>query len=124
MGGGSHLLTAAKSSRDRMSETGFDGLVLGSMAAYRPRSLGASPNDNGNGMRVQVQCHAGRKADERPIRFQLGERHFMVEEILDQWYGPDDEFFKVRADDGNLYILRHHPLEDEWSLEFFRQTAK
>jgi hypothetical protein len=48
----------------------------------------------------------------------------MVEEILDQWYGPDDEFFKVRADDGNLYILRHHPLEDEWSLESFRQTAK
>ena len=48
----------------------------------------------------------------------------MVEEVLDQWYGPDDEFFKVRADDGNLYILRHQALEDEWSLESFRQTAR
>jgi hypothetical protein len=75
-------------------------------------------------MRLQVQCYAGRKADERPIRFQLGDRDFMVEEVLDQWYGPDDEFFKVRADDGNLYILRHHPLEGEWSLESFLQTAK
>jgi hypothetical protein len=37
---------------------------------------------------------------------------------------PDGEFFKVRADDGNLYILRHHPLEGEWSLESFLQTAK
>ena len=75
-------------------------------------------------MRIRVQCYAARKADERPIRFQLGERDFMVAEVLDQWYGPNDEFFKVRADDGNLYILRHHGGDDEWSLESFRQTAK
>ena len=31
----------------------------------------------------------------------------MVEEVLDEWYGPDDSFFKFRADDGNLYIIRH-----------------
>jgi hypothetical protein len=74
-------------------------------------------------MRIQVQCYAARKADERPIRFQLGVRDFMVEEVLDQWYGPDEEFFKVRADDGNLYVLRHQGLEDEWRLESFRQTA-
>ena len=42
------------------------------------------------------------------MRFQLGEREYLIEEVLDQWYGPDDNFFKVRADDGNLYILRHH----------------
>ena len=54
-------------------------------------------------MRLQVQCYAGRKAD--------------------QWYGPDDTFFKVRADDGNLYILRHNQPADEWCLESFRQTA-
>jgi hypothetical protein len=44
-----------------------------------------------------------------------------VEELLDQWYGPDDVFYKVRADDGNLYILRHNEREDEWSLESFRR---
>ena len=75
-------------------------------------------------MRIQVQCYAARKADERPIRFQLGDRDYMVEEVLDQWYGPDHEFFKVRADDGNLYILRHQAMEDEWSLESFRQIAR
>lgn len=74
-------------------------------------------------MRVQVQCYAGRKADERPVRFTLGEREYMVEEVLDQWYGPDDTFFKVRADDGNLYILRHDASQDEWSLESFRRLA-
>ena len=53
-------------------------------------------------MKVRVPCYAGRKADERPIRFQLGNHDYMVEEVLDQWYGPDDEFFKVRADDGQF----------------------
>lgn len=37
-------------------------------------------------MRLRVQCYAGSKADERPLRFQLGERLYLVEEILDQWY--------------------------------------
>jgi hypothetical protein len=46
----------------------------------------------------------------------------MVDEVLDQWHGPDDVFFKVRADDGNLYILRRNTPADEWTLESFRQT--
>jgi len=73
-------------------------------------------------MRLRVECYAGRKADERPVRFQLGDRPYCVEEVLDQWYGPGDTFFKVRADDGNLYILRHNGLADEWSLESFRRV--
>jgi hypothetical protein len=77
-----------------------------------------------NRLGLQVQCYAGRNTDERPVRFQLKDRDFIVEEVLDQWYGPDDLFFKVRADDGNLYILRHNLPRDSWSLESFRQTAK
>ncbi len=74
-------------------------------------------------MKLRVECYAGRKADERPVRFQLGERDHMVDEIVDQWFGPDDAFFKVRADDGNLYILRPRTsaAEEEWSLEAFRE---
>ena len=71
-------------------------------------------------MTVRVVCYAGRKADERPIRFYLDDHEYVVEEVVDQWYGPDDTFFKVRATDGNLYILRHVGGEDEWRLESFR----
>jgi len=35
--------------------------------------------------------------------------------------GPDDTFFKVRADDRNLYILRRNTSRDEWTLESFRR---
>ena len=41
-------------------------------------------------MRLDLECYSGRKADERPVRFQMGEHPYLVEEILDQWYGPDD----------------------------------
>jgi hypothetical protein len=73
-------------------------------------------------MKLRVECYAGRKSDERPVRFQLGDRNYMVDEVLDQWYGPDDAFFKVRTDDGNLYVLRRNVSGDEWSLESFRQV--
>ena len=74
-------------------------------------------------MRVRVECYSGGKADERPVRFCLDERGYMVEEVLDQWYGPSDVFFKVRADDGTLYILRRSESasEEAWSLEAFRE---
>ena len=70
---------------------------------------------------MQVRTYSGVKADERPVRFELDGREYMVEEILDRWYGPDDTFFKLRADDNNIYILRHSPATDTWSLESFRK---
>jgi hypothetical protein len=77
-------------------------------------------------MQVRVECYSGSKADERPVRFYLGEQLRMVEEVLDQWYGPDDISFKIRADDGNLYILRQSTsnAEREWSLESFREIKR
>ena len=72
-------------------------------------------------MKVEVVCYSGYKGDERPVHFRQGGQDYFVEELLDQWYGPDDVFYKVRADDGNLYILRHNEREDEWSLESFRR---
>ena len=73
-------------------------------------------------MRVDVHCYPGRVRDERPVRFRLGEHEYMVEEVLDQWYGPEDVIFKVRADDGNVYILRHQTsaLDGDWNLISFR----
>ena len=75
---------------------------------------------------LKVECYAGYRADERPLHFSLagGGRDFQVSEVLDQWYGPDYRCFKVRADDGNLYILRHEEQEDIWTLDSFRRESK
>ena len=76
-------------------------------------------------MRLRVKCYAGYKAEQQPQCFFLGERRFEVCEVLDQWYGPDDFYVRVRADDGNIYILRHseNPNQDLWTLESFRRAS-
>ncbi len=71
-------------------------------------------------MRVAVECYAGYKADERPQQFTIRGRQFEVVEVLDRWYDPEAVFFRVRADDGNLYILRHDERVGDWTLESFR----
>ena len=77
-------------------------------------------------MRLHVVCYSGRKEDERPLRFQLDGHEYFVEEVVDQWYGSDDAFFKVLANDGNLYVLRRRVagIEGEWSLESFRDLTR
>jgi hypothetical protein len=78
------------------------------------------------GMKLEVDCYSGRTADERPVRFRLEGHEYMVEEVLDQWYGPSDAFYKVRADDGNLYIMRREASTPDgpWHLESFRQLPR
>lgn len=77
-------------------------------------------------MKVQAECYAGRKADERPVRFQLDDHEYMIEEVLDSWHGPEHVFFKVRADDGNDYILRHQTSvpDGDWELVSFREQPR
>jgi hypothetical protein len=74
-------------------------------------------------MKLEVECHSGRKADERPARFRLDGRQYTVEEVLDQWYDPESISYRVRADDGNLYILRHQTSSPsgQWDLVSFRK---
>jgi len=76
-------------------------------------------------LKLHVECYAGYKADERPVRFKPWGKDapfLAVQEILDQWYGLGYRCFKVQADDGNLYVLRHDERDDLWVLDSFRQT--
>lgn len=73
-------------------------------------------------MTLRVECYSGYKADERPVRFQLGERWLAVEDVLDRWYDPRATYFRVRAEDSAIYILKHDEAEDLWTLESFRAT--
>jgi hypothetical protein len=66
---------------------------------------------------LKVECYSGYKADERPVSFVLGDKKLMVEKIIDQWRGPDHEYFKVLADDGKGYVLTRDHENGEWGLE-------
>ena len=70
---------------------------------------------------VKVKCYSGYRLNERPVSFSIGEKEFQVKEILDRWYGADYAYFKVRADDGNIYILKYDEHQDSWELEFYQR---
>jgi hypothetical protein len=73
-------------------------------------------------VRIEVEGYSGYRADERPLRFRLGERWLGVVEVVDRWYDPDAVYFRVRAEDGSVYILRHLDGTDVWTLESFRRA--
>src|ERR1039458_5700766 len=83
-------------------------------------------DERGVEMKAEVVCYSGYKGDERPVRFRLSGQDYFVEELLDQWYGPEEVSFKVRTNDGNVYILRRRSSvpEGEWSLESFRDMRR
>ena len=76
-------------------------------------------------MTIRVQCCAGQNADERPMSFELDGRVYFVEETIHQWQEPSAAFFKVRADDGNIYTLSRDSiaLDGEWRLESVKQIG-
>ena len=65
---------------------------------------------------IEVSCYAGHRYPERPLSFKLLERTFQVKDVLDQWYGEDHIYFKVRADDLRVYLLRYQEDTDQWTL--------
>ncbi len=71
---------------------------------------------------LKVECYAGYKGNQYPVRFFLQDRILEVREIEDQWYSPSEQYFKVLAGDDNLYILCHDEGNDSWSLAAFRKN--
>ncbi len=49
---------------------------------------------------------------------------FEVSEVEDQWYSPAAMYFRVRANDGNFYVLRHDETSDAWTLDAFRAAQE
>lgn len=77
-------------------------------------------------MKVRVESYSARKAEERPLRFLLEGDEYAVQEVLEQWYEPEHIYFKIRADDGNLYVLRHQTSvpDGDWELVPMLKSAQ
>jgi len=67
-------------------------------------------------MTIRVECYAGYRGEEEPRAFWLGERRLAVVEVVDRWLAPEHRYFKVKADDGDFYILRHDEPRGGWTL--------
>jgi len=54
-----------------------------------------------------------------PRRLDWGGRRIDVVEMIDQWYGADYRYVKVKGSDGGIYMLRFNEIHDEWALIMF-----
>ena len=73
---------------------------------------------------IRVETGAGERSagiggDPALRCFWLGPRRVEVAEVLDRWLGSDRSYYKVRAVDGDLYILLHEPGIDRWELTLY-----
>ncbi len=70
----------------------------------------------GQDIRVRVECYAGYRGEETPRRLYFGERQVEVEVVVERWLTPDHRYFKVRGDDGGVYVLRHDAVAGRWEM--------
>jgi len=73
---------------------------------------------------LKVECFSGYKLNERPVAFSLMDRRCEVKDIIDRWYGEGASYFKVKADDDNIYLLKYDAWEDQWDLIFYQNPKR
>ena len=72
-------------------------------------------------MRVLVETYMDGGVEKlRRIRFDT--RRIKTTDNIDQWYGADYRYFKVRGSDGNLYMVRYDEIRAAWELTMYERT--
>jgi hypothetical protein len=70
-------------------------------------------------MHIRVESYAGDHTLPMPRALHFEAHQVEIAEVIDQWYGPDYRYVKVKGDDGALYILRFDEIRAEWQLTMF-----
>lgn len=71
-------------------------------------------------MDIIVRSTPGTAGALEPVSFRIGARELGVLEITDRWLSVTQSYYKVRADDGALYILRHDLPQERWEMTLFQ----
>ena len=69
-------------------------------------------------MHIRTESRADNVAP-TPRNLDWSGRRIDVVEMIDQWYGADYRYVKVKGSDGGIYILRFNEIRDEWALIMF-----
>ena len=72
---------------------------------------------------IKVEFCSKLQTKERPVAFQVYDRRYRIKEIVDRWYGVGEVFFKVEADDNNIYLLKYEEGQGCWDLVFFQNPV-
>jgi hypothetical protein len=74
-------------------------------------------------MSIRVECYSGYRGEQEPLAFWLGERRVAVHAVTDRWFAPEQRWYRVDADDGGMYVLRHDEASGNWEIAAYRRDA-
>ncbi len=74
-------------------------------------------------MKLKVELPENHRGEAEPRAFYLKTRRIMVVEIIDRWLSPNHCYFKVKTDDGGIYILRYEAPCERWDLTLFQAAS-
>ncbi len=74
--------------------------------------------------KIEVNAYSGYKANERPLSFLYRQEKIEVEEVMDKWYGVESDYFKIRANDGKVYLIKWNRILDVWTLEKMIESVR
>ncbi len=69
---------------------------------------------------IRVECYAGYRGEQEPVRIRLGNEQLGVIEIQDRWLSPEHRYFRILSDDNNTYIIRQNSATQDWELYMYR----
>ncbi len=67
-------------------------------------------------MKICVHTLTGRSGEEIPRAFYLAGRRLVVAGVIDSWTDHPNRYFKLFADDGRRFLLRHDLRLGAWEL--------
>jgi hypothetical protein len=99
------------------------GGVCGPEAAFLAKKAAHAWNESMGEQIVRVECYAGYKGDERPVRIVFAAQTLEIASVEDRWYSPGETYFRLLAENGDRYVLRRHDGQEVWSLTAYRQVS-
>ena len=103
-----------------MREPPFDLILLLFLDKTIGRDLGVRTRGRGHmsgydfPKKVRVMGYSGYRLNERPLSFVLDDHEMQVVNVIDRWHGEEYEYFKLLADDGRVYLIKWHRIDDAW----------
>ena len=68
-------------------------------------------------MSAIVECHSGYDYADKPVALTYLDRRLEIVTILAQGRTPDEKWFRVRTDDGQLFHLSYRRTSDDWQIQ-------
>ncbi len=70
-------------------------------------------------MRIHVDTASDARGEPAPETLHFDGKNIDVADLVDQWWGEGDRYFKVLDATGNTYILRFDEATTDWELMMF-----